>query len=520
MLPELLPSHFGRVAGDEDDDLERLRDSVWLQDNLIACFDNNPNYHYSMTSCWRLSTRIAVCSFAPLVASENHGSTGVMNYRGRRATIMGLGHFGGGVAAARWLARRGALVTVSDLADEAALADSLTLLDDVPIAAIHLGGHREEDFRGADLVVVSPAVRPTSPWLQVARQSAARLCSELELFMENCPAPIVGITGSNGKSTTAAMIASILRSQGRRTFLGGNIGGSLLEQLPMGGKGGGKGVVLEISSFQLWHSTPNAKMPHIAVVTGCSPNHLDWHGSYAEYVSAKQRILTGQTSDDLAVLNRLDCEVAGWSKWVRGRWIGVCESHLDNLPKLPVPGEHNRINAALAAAAATAAGCGPQAVRQGLEQFRPLPQRLERFAVVEGRRFYNDSTATTPESTIAALRSLDVPVWLLAGGKSKGLDFDPLAAEIVQRADGAAFFGSVRDELLRRTTAKRPDFPAVAVETIEEALQWCWAHCRQGEAIVLSPACASTDQFLNFQQRGRRFAELVGHLARISHNTG
>jgi len=197
-----------------------------------------------------------------------------MNYRGRRATIMGLGHFGGGAAAARWLAGQGAVVTISDMADENALADSLPLLADVPIAAFHLGGHREEDFQRADLVVVNPAVRPDSPWLCFARQSGARLCTELELFIENCPARIIGVTGSNGKSTTAAMIASILNQSlpspnqpsvgarrgaggeggptgdskaltltlsqrergpitaGQRTFLGGNIGGSLLDDLP------------------------------------------------------------------------------------------------------------------------------------------------------------------------------------------------------------------------------------------------------------------------------------------------
>ena len=434
-----------------------------------------------------------------------------MNYRGRRATIMGLGHFCGGVAAARWLARQGALVTVSDLADEVALADSMAMLADVPIAAIHLGGHREEDFQGADLVVVSPAVRPASPWIDVARQSGSRLCTELELFMENCPASIIGVTGSNGKSTTAAMIASILKAGGRQAFLGGNIGGSLLEELPQIGRD--DWVVLEISSFQLWHLTPNAKMPHITVITGCSPNHLDWHGSFTEYVAAKQRILTGQTPTDIAVLNMLDPQVASWSGLVRGQYIGVCGQSWDDLPPLAVPGEHNRVNAATAAAAATAAGCQPEAIRRGLEQFRSLPQRLEWFAEVGGRQFYNDSTATTPESTIAALRSVDVPVWLLAGGKSKGFDFEPLAAEIVQRASGAAFFGTVRDELHLRATTKRPDFPSVAVETIEEGLQWCWAHCRSGEAIVLSPACASTDQFRNFQERGQRFAELVDQLA-------
>ncbi len=182
---------------------------------------------------------------------------------------------------------------------------------------------------------------------------------------------------------------------------------------------------------------------------------------------------------------------------------------LDEIPDLRVPGDHSRINAALAAAAATAAGCPRDAVRAGLEHFSGLPQRLEWFAVVKGRRFYNDSTATTPESTIAALRALDVPVWLLAGGKSKGFDFGPLVAEIASRAAGAAYFGASRDELLAKTIAQNAHLPTIAVETMHEAIRWCWQRSRPGDAIVLSPACASTDQFRNFQHRGERFVEIV-----------
>ncbi len=504
-----------------------------------------------------------------------------MEYNGQRVTIMGLGHFGGGVAAARWLARQGAIVTVTDLADENALADALPRLADVPIAALHLGGHREEDFRHADLVVVNPAVRPNSPWLQVARQSGARLCTELELFIEHCPATIIGVTGTNGKSTTAAMIAQILRcAQDDRdtTFLGGNIGGSLLEELPQIGPN--DWVVLEISSFQLWYFTPEVKMPHVAVVTGCQPNHLDWHSDFAEYVSAKQRILAGQTPADFAVLNTLDAEVATWAPLVRGRQVmlpspevlipfagvasgqrlvageegretgrsSVLNQQISNPPSPPaplpqagegsngspsfsasttswcppqvgegsyglsVPGEHNRINAACAAAAASAVGCTDDDIRRGLDSFQALPQRLEWFATVEGRRFYNDSAATTPESTIAALRSLEVPIWLLAGGKSKGADFDPLAAEMVAHARGAAMFGAAAREISDRVAAHSSHFPCVTVDTMAEALQWCWTHSRPGDAILLSPACASTDQFRNFQQRGQRFVELVHQL--------
>ncbi len=175
-----------------------------------------------------------------------------MNYRGRRATIMGLGHFGGGAAAARWLAGQGAIVTVTDLADENALADSLPLLADVPIAAIHLGGHREEDFQQAELVVVNPAVRPDSPWLHVARQSGARLCTEMELFIENCPAT------DHRRDRQQRQIdhrrhdrLDLEYCRHDAAFLGGNIGGSLLNDLPQITPD--DWVVLEISSFQLWH---------------------------------------------------------------------------------------------------------------------------------------------------------------------------------------------------------------------------------------------------------------------------
>lgn len=426
--------------------------------------------------------------------------------RGCRATIWGLGHFGGGLSAARWLAQQGAEVTVTDQADAAALADSLPLLADVPIAALHLGGHRPEEFANADLIVVNPAVRPNSPWLDLARRSGAKLRTELELFVENCPVPIVGVTGSNGKSTTAAMIASILQAAGRKTFLGGNIGGSLLDRLPE--ISSDAWVVLEISSFQLWHFSPTARMPHVAVVTGCTPNHLDWHPSFADYVAAKQRILTGQTSNDFAVLNLCDAEVATWANLVHGRQSDVV-SETCELPTLTLPGEHNRTNASLASAAARAAGCTAEEIRRGLQTFRGLPQRLECIATLDGLTFYNDSTATTPESTVAGLLAMHAPTWLLAGGKNKGFDFRPMVAAVVAQAAGAAFFGSVRDELFALAKLAKPDFPCTAAETLREALDWCRSHAKRGDAVLLSPGCASTDQFRNFRHRGECFSELA-----------
>jgi UDP-N-acetylmuramoylalanine--D-glutamate ligase len=432
-----------------------------------------------------------------------------MQFRGRRVTIMGLGHFGGGLSAARWLARQGATLTVTDLAGEDVLAPSLAALAGVPIARFHLGGHREADFRRTDLVVVNPAVRPDNPFLQVARDAGARLTSEAELFLEACRGHMIGVTGSNGKSTTAAMTAAMLRAHGRTTWLGGNIGGSLLERLDQIGPE--DWVVMELSSFQLWHLGPSARMPEVAVLTNCSPNHLDWHPSYDHYRAAKQRILTGQKPGGVAVLNARDAEVATWSCLVRGRQLRLVPEA--DIPALAVPGEHNRANAACAATAALGVGCGWEAIQAALASFRALEQRLEMFAVVGGRRFYNDSASTTPGSTIAGLRALDGPVWLLAGGRDKGIDLGPLAASVVRHAAGAAFYGAVRDILRRKVADCAADFACTTVETIAAALEWCWQRSRLGHSIVLSPACASHDQFQNFKQRGAKFSELVQALA-------
>ncbi len=421
---------------------------------------------------------------------------------GRKVTVMGLGHFGGGLSAARWLARQGMEVTVTDRADETSLAGPLAALAGEPIARFHLGGHREADFRRADLVVVNPAVRPDSRLVQVARERRIPITSEIELFLRACPAAILGVTGSNGKSTTAAMTAAILRADGRKTWLGGNLGGSLLENLDQIGPD--DWVVLELSSFQLCHLNRDVRMPQVAVVTNWSPNHLDWHPDDEHYRASKQRILTGQRPGDLAVLNARDREVASWRRFVRGRQLPLIPDA--KVPALPVPGEHNRVNALCAATAAVGVGCSWEAVGRGLAGFSTLPQRLELVAVIRGRRFYNDSSATTPDSTIAALRAIDGPTWLLAGGQDKGIGMSGLAAAIPRYARGAAFFGAAAAQLLRRVGGIGR-FPCTAVKTMDEALGWCWQRSRAGDAIVLSPACASHDQFKHFKERGQRFVE-------------
>ena len=435
-----------------------------------------------------------------------------MHYRGQRATIMGLGHFGGGAAAARRLAAAGAIVTVTDLADERTLAAAIRSLAGAPIAAFHLGGHREEDFCRADLVVVNPAVRPDNRWLAIARESGVRLATEIDLFLEACPATTIGVTGSNGKSTTSAMIAAILQAGGRRTWLGGNIGCSLLDHLDEIGPD--DGVVLELSSFQLWHLRPETRLPHIGVITSFAPNHLDWHASMDEYAAAKQILLQRQQPHDLAVLNTHDPRLASWNRLVRGRLLPLAADDL--LPRLPLPGWHNRMNAACAAAAALGAGCSRDAIDRGLQSFRGLPQRMQQVAQIGGRTFINDSTSTTPESTIAALESVGTPAFVLAGGHDKGLDFTPMIEAIGRIAMGAAFFGEIGPRLHDRLQASHVDCLSIAVPALDEAVDWCWRNSRPGDAIILSPGCSSHDQFRNFRERGERFDDLVRRLNRTS----
>lgn len=433
-----------------------------------------------------------------------------MRFDRRRVTIMGLGHFGGGVSVTRWLVRHGAAVTITDLAGHHRLAEAMAALTDTPMEAVHLGGHREKDFLDADLVVVNPAVRPGNHFLRVAQSAGVPLTTEIELFLENCPATVIGVTGANGKSTTAAMIAAILEADGRRVWLGGNLGGSLLDELEH--MGVADWVIVELSSFQLDRLAAQTPRPHVAVVTNCTPNHLDWHGDLGRYVAAKQQLLVGQTADDVVVLGESLAEDLSWQQAVRGqRAMLIAEGEI---PPLAVPGKHNRRNAVYAATAARAVGCDAMAICSGLSSFTGLPGRLQTMATIADRTFLNDTTATTPESTMAALESLDRPMWLLAGGSDKGIDLAPLVSVAITRAQGAAFFGATASTLNRLAKGMAPEFPCVETSTMSYALDWCWSRSRSGDCIVLSPGCASHDQYQNFQQRGAQFCELVERLDR------
>jgi UDP-N-acetylmuramoylalanine--D-glutamate ligase len=450
---------------------------------------------------------------------------------GCKVTVMGLGRFGGGLGAVRFLIARGACVTVTDLLSAEDLSEPLSQLADCPVEAYHLGGHVDADFLDTDVVVVNPAVPPTNPFLTKARNAGALLTSEMSLFWQFNRSRTIGVTGSNGKSTTAAMTHAILQAAGLTSRLGGNIGNSLLPEID--GIGPDEWSVLELSSFQLDDLDRLPASPNIAVVTNFSPNHLDWHGSLSEYRRAKQCILRWQTPDDVAILNQDDTDVREWPTFGRRMGFGSRDAGSDGIFErgtdhvlrkdgsqqrfglrewVSLPGRHNLVNAMGAACAAVAAGADLDAVRRGLETYRSLPHRLEFVAEVSGRRFYNDSLATTPESAVVALHALSQPVVLLAGGYDKQIDLTPLALGIVRRAKAAALMGQTADLLaclLEEHAAKDDEPPTKECGSFEDAFRWAVDQSAPGDVVLLSPGCASYDWFRNYAERGRRFVELV-----------
>lgn len=466
------------------------------------------------------------------------------NLKDARVLVMGLGRFGGGVGVSRWLAEQGARVTVTDLASREDLDASLKALEGLPIT-FRLGGHDVANLDGCDLLVVNPAVdKAKSEFFAEARRRGVPWSSEMNLFLERCPATLVGITGSVGKSTTTAMLGTILdgvleqagekmpaderRLAGtwppRRVWVGGNIGKSLLSLLTeMDPR---DVVVLELSSFQLEDAAAVGVSPHIAVVTNFRPNHLDRHGTMEAYAAAKRNILACQRAGDTAILPslaalsgysfdprpevravRFDIDDDGAVLWsIEGTQVKTARL------SLAVPGRHNALNAAAALAAAEALGAPLDAAIAAAGNYRGLPHRLEFVREFAGVRYYNDSKATTPEAAITALRAFEQPAVILCGGYDKGLSFDELGRELAARARAVICYGDTRDQIfmaVRRARGERDQPSLKTVHDFRGGVNLARRLSRPGDVVVLSPACASYDMFKNYEQRGDMFRRIV-----------
>lgn len=475
---------------------------------------------------------------------------------GLRVTVIGLAREG--VALAEYLARHGATVTASDLKEEGALREGLARLRAWPVRFV-LGGH-PLDLLETDLVFVSPGVPGDIPLLQEARRRGVPLSTETRLVCQRASGVVVGITGSSGKTTTTALVGEMLVASGFRTWVGGNIGrplvGHLDEMQP------GDRIVMELSSFQLEYFAPveaarsgepvlasvcrpEGVSPPVAAILNVTPNHLDRHPSMEAYVEAKRHIywhqkpgdvvalsaenpITGQMARDLqgggrhVVLFSAEAVLSRPGAYLRpDGWI-VLRSGEGEVPVCPAGamrllGAHNLRNVLAACAISAQAGATPEAMAHVIRTFPGVPHRLELVRERGGVRWYNDSIATTPERTSAALRAFDVPIVLLAGGRDKHLPWEEMAVLCWQKARALVLFGEAApliERVVRQMAEEQPHLAArgmsiVRCTTLDEAVQRAAQVAQPGDVVLLSPGGTSFDAYRDYEERGAHFRALV-----------
>lgn len=451
---------------------------------------------------------------------------------GMRITVMGLGLHGGGVASAAFFARHGAEVTVTDLRSEGELASSMTALSAHRIRYV-LGRHEERDFREADIVIKNPAVAVGSPYLAAAR----RIETDISIFLRLCDRPIAAVTGSKGKSTTASALHSVLLATYPSARLGGNITVSPLtfyEELEASPRD--TPVVLELSSWQLADLRGKGVLrPRVAAITNILPDHQNRYRSMEEYVADKRLIYADQSGEDFTLCNFDDAygrefarETGGQVRYfsasplpppMEGAWLAEGIGHVREggetrevmASKVLLPGPHNRLNLLVAGLAALLLGASVESVREGLSSFRGIPHRLALIREWRGISFYNDSAATIPEATAAALRSLERPIILIAGGTDKNLDFAPLGEVAGLPKEILLLAGSATAKAVAALSAKGRAYRG-PFSSLGEAFDAAIDLAAIGDAVLLSPGCASFEMFRNEFDRGSAFVRLVEEL--------
>jgi len=432
-------------------------------------------------------------------------------YANKRIVVMGLGRFGGGVGVTRWLVESGASVLITDPADAESLSASLGQLADLiannQLEIVH-APHDPSMLDDTDILVVNPAVPVpwNNPFIQEAQSRSITITTEIEIaYRQLNPDRIIAITGSAGKSTTSAMIHHILESTGCDAILAGNIGGSLLGRLDQ--INADTVIVLELSSamiYWLWgcdRADEPMPYPKAACITNYAPNHLDWHGDETHYLESKQRLISILGDDSTAILGE---SIANWATHTRAE-VRVID---DEISQCAIPGKHNATNAAMAVggALAIAASADRVAMVEAVRGFAGLPHRLNRCHEGGGIVFFNDSKSTTPAATLLAVDAVgeQIPrehIHLIAGGADKGSDLSPIA-NLAASLAGLSTIGTTGPSLAQHANASY-------CETLDAAMARAINAAKPGDAIVLSPGCASWDQFANYEHRGERFVELA-----------
>jgi UDP-N-acetylmuramoylalanine--D-glutamate ligase len=448
----------------------------------------------------------------------------MMELKGKKVLVVGLGK--SGLAAALFLRRRGAQVTVSDIRSAEALAKDIPALLEEGIN-VEAGGHGLLTFRRQDLIVVSPGVPLDTPELAQVRSFGLPVIGELELAARFLKGRILAITGSNGKTTTTALVGETLQAAGIPTLVGGNIGVPVVALIEESTDE--TWSVLEVSSFQL--EGTQQFHPAIAVILNITPDHLDRHGTFENYALAKERIFAAQHEQDCVVLNADNARAAAaasrsaakvyWfsiehpvaqGAWVEGGQVvyrpskdGPVENVIP-LTGIPLKGEHNVENVLAAVCAARLAGAPTEVIRRAIENFRAVEHRLEYVATINGVEFYNDSKATNVDATAKAIAAFTSGIHLILGGKDKNSDYTQLAELLRAHVRAVYTIGSAAAKI---ESQLRGTISIHSCETLDKAVSTAAAAARPGEVVLLAPACSSFDQFESYEHRGRVFKELV-----------
>ena len=447
-----------------------------------------------------------------------------MELKGKKVLVVGLGK--SGLAAALFLRRKGAQVTVSDVRSAEALGRDIPALLDEGIM-VETGGHGLLTFRRQDLIVVSPGVPLDTPELAQVTKFGLPILGEVELAAQFLKGKTLAITGSNGKTTTTSLCGEILAAEGLAVQVGGNIGVPVIALVDASREDGWS--VLEVSSFQL--ETTGSFRPQIAVILNITPDHLDRHGNFANYVAAKERIFANQTPEDALVLNADDDAASRCAAHAKSRVFWFSRTRIvrqgvfihegtimfraseQSAPEpvlkvssIPLKGAHNVENVLAAACAARLAGVRPEAIRSAVEKFRAVEHRLEFVANVHGVDYYNDSKATNVDAAMKAIAAFPSGIHLILGGKDKNSDYRLLRPLLQERVSRVYAIGAAAEKIISQVEGAAP---IVHCGTLDAAVNAAAEAAQSGDVILLSPACSSFDQFENYEQRGKVFKDLV-----------
>ncbi len=453
----------------------------------------------------------------------------VDSLKGKRVAVVGIGVSNRPLIG--MLASAGIDVTACDKITRQALGQAGDTLENLG-AKLRLGEGYLDDL-DQDIIFRSPGIRPDIPAFEKAKERGSAITSEMEVFFDVCPCPIIAVTGSDGKTTTTTIISELLRDAGRTAWLGGNIGHPLLADTPL--MKPEHAVVLELSSFQLMTLK---KSPHIAVVTNLAPNHLDVHRDMQEYIDAKMNIFTHQSAGDILVLNEDNGITRGFAPKAAGevrlfsrrervengvylkggdiiRAKNGSETTVMTRDDILIPGDHNVENY-MAAIAAVGDMVPDEVIRRTARTFKGVEHRIELVREKDGVRFYNDSIASSPSRTIAGLRSFKQKVILIAGGYDKHIPFDVLGPEVVEHVKAMVLTGDTAGKI-RAAVEQAPGYekeklPIVTVDDFEQAVRTAAGMTQPGDIVTLSPACASFDRFRNFAERGDKFKEIINNI--------